>query len=172
MSRSKQLLILIGSSGSGKTYFSSQLRGIDDRWFIISSDNCRLRSTGRVNIFDKPLKHFNSMDLEICKALKKYDYVCYDACSLTKFRRNMLLRRVYKLGIKVEITGIVFRVPCKLCILRDKSELRNHHVGMFVILVSKFLSRFNRPSISEGFDKLITPKMYMKNNYNIDYKLI
>ncbi len=157
----KQLLVLVGSQGSGKTFFANTLKENDCRWEIVSSDTYRIAKHGGVNIFRSPIKTFNAVDRLVCKALMKHDFVCYDACSITRFRRARLLRGIRRLKCKVIVTVVVFRVPYKVCVERDKSLLRDHHVGRWIIMCSKFLTKLNRPNISEGFDVITTPSVVL-----------
>lgn len=159
----KQLLMLCGSQGSGKTMFARRLKALDSRWFIVSSDAYRMSDTGKVNIFHKPFKTFNKVDSLVCDALERHDYVIYDACSLTRYRRLSLLHRLKDSYLDVSITVVVFRVPYSVCVQRDRSEERDHHVGKWIIGVSKVLTKLNRPNISEGYDMITTPKAILKS---------
>lgn len=156
----KRLLILIGTSGSGKTYFSKELKEKDPSWFIISSDSYRIKRDGKVDIFHKPIQTFNSLDKQLIKALNEHDKVIYDACNISRLRRRLLFYNLKSIRLSLEVTGVVFHVPIRKCLRQNKSELRDHQVKNYIILISKILTKFNRPLLKEGFDKLVTPEYY------------
>ena len=163
----KKLLILIGTSGSGKSYFSNKIKSLDNKWEIISSDKYRLKTSGEVNIFKHPIKTFKALDKSIIKAFDEHDYVIYDACNISKLRRLYLFFHLKYIRSSLDVTGIVFSIPIDLCLRQNKSELRDHHVKSYIIVISKILIKFNRPSLNEGFDKLIRPEDFIYSNYNV-----
>lgn len=156
----KRLVILIGSSGSGKTYFANWVKERDTRYKVISSDSHRKERTGSFdNIFKNPIKHFKSLDRELLKLLDENDYVILDAVNISRFRRKFIFKEVKKRDI--EVIGVEFHVPIKRCIKQDKSELRGHEVGWLVILLMKICSILNKPKMEEGFDFLVTKKGFI-----------
>lgn len=157
----KKLLILIGTAGSGKTYFSNEMKEKDSSWYIVSSDRFRIKRDGKVDIFHKPFQTFSSIDKQLVKALNEHDKVIYDACNISKLRRRMLFYNLKSVRSSLEVTGVVFHVPIRKCLRQNKSELRDHHVKSYIILISKVLTKFNRPLLKEGFDKLVKPEYYL-----------
>ena len=156
----KKLLILVGASGSGKTYFSKEMKERDPSWFIVSSDSYRIKRDGKVDIFHKPIQTFNSLDKQLVKALNEHDMVIYDACNISRLRRRVLFYNLKSIRSSLEVTGVVFHVSTRKCLRRNKSELRDHRVKSYIILISKVLTKFNRPLLKEGFDKLVKPEYY------------
>lgn len=159
----KVLVILVGAPGSGKTWFSSKLNETDERWRVVSSDAFRLNNYGEVDIFRSPFKTFRAIDYSVVDALGECDFVCYDACSLTKLRRYRLLKRVHRRFPDIKVIGLVFNTPLKKCIEQDKSKLRDHHVGYWIVLSGKILFKLNRPTLHEGFDRLMRPYDFLEN---------
>lgn len=157
-----KLVILIGTSGSGKSYYASELKKRYPDWRVISSDRFRLENHGYINFLHKPLKVFHGVDTLLMHALYKGDNVIYDACNLTRFRRKHLIK--WLRGFKdLQIIGVVFNTDMKTCILQDKSSLRQHHVGKYIIFLMKLLFWFNRPTLSEGYNLLTTPKAFIES---------
>ena len=157
----KRVIILIGASGSGKTYFANWLKKKDSKYYIVSSDEHRRKRTGTYeNIFKNPIKHFRSLDKELLKSLDEHDYVILDAVNISRYRRSKIIKQ---LKGKAEIIGIELRVPITKCIRQDKSEKRGHTAGVKAILIMKFFSFFNRPRLEEGFDILTTRRGYIKS---------
>ena len=156
----KKLLILVGASGSGKTYFSKEMKERDPSWFIVSSDSYRIKRDGKVDIFHKPIQTLNSLDKQLVKALNEHDMVIYDACNISRLRRRVLFYNLKSIRSSLEVTGVVFHVSTRKCLRRNKSELRDHRVKSYIILISKVLTKFNRPLLKEGFDKLVKPEYY------------
>ena len=157
-----RLVVLIGSSGSGKTYFANKLKEEHEDWVLISPDEFRLKKHGRINFLYKPFSTFSTVDEMVFRALKSGKTVIYDACNLTRFRRSCLFRRLSLSRMNVEVIGVVFNTRFLLCVEQDKSKLRLHHVGKYVILIMKVLSYLNTPKMIEGFDVLVTPETFSK----------
>ena len=155
--KKKRLVILIGASGSGKTYFANQVIERDNRYKVISSDEHRKDRTGSFdNIFANPIKHFKSLDKKLLNALSENDYVILDAVNISRFRRRTIIKKLK--NVNIEIIVVVFKVPIRVCFKRDKSVLRNHTVGKGAIILMKFFSIFNKPKLEEGFDYLVTKR--------------
>ena len=153
-----KLIILIGCSGSGKTYFANQFLKKHPDWVIISSDDYRLNRDGKINFLHKPFSTFDTVDELVLDALKDDKNVIYDACNLTKFRRGRLFNKLYKFRHHLKVIGVVFNTRFKTCVKQDKSKLRQHHVGKYTIFLMKFLTYINTPKMTEGFSVLTTPK--------------
>ena len=153
-----KLIILIGCSGSGKTYFANQFLKKHPDWVIVSSDDYRLERDGRINFLHKPFSTFGTVDELVLDALKDGKNVIYDACNLTKFRRGRLFNKLYRYRHHLKVIGVVFNTRFKTCIKQDKSKLRQHHVGKYTIFLMKFLTYINTPKMTEGFSVLTTPK--------------
>lgn len=153
-----KLIILIGCSGSGKTYFANQFLKKHPDWVVVSSDDYRLNRDGKINFLHKPFSTFDTVDELVLNALKEGKNVIYDACNLTKFRRGKLFGKLYKYRRHIEVIGVVFHTRFKVCVKQDKSKLRQHHVGKYTIFLMKFLTYINTPKMTEGFSVLTTPK--------------
>lgn len=157
----KKVIILIGASVSGKTYFANWLKKKDCKYYIVSSDEHRKKRTGTYdNIFKNPVKHFRSLDKELLKSLEEHDYIILDAVNISRCRRCKIINQ---LNGKAEIISIELRVPITKCIRQDKSERRGHTAGVRAIVIMKFFSFFNRPRLEEGFDILTTRRGYIKS---------
>lgn len=153
-----KLIIFIGCSGSGKTYFANKFLKNHPDWVIISSDDFRLERDGKINFLHKPVSTFNTVDELVLDALKDGKNVIYDACNLTRFRRGRLFSRLYNYRRHIKVIGVVFHTRFKTCVKQDKSKLRKHHVGKYNIFLMKILSYMNTPKMTEGFSILTTPK--------------
>lgn len=157
-----KLIILIGCSGSGKTYFTKKFLQEHKDWVSISSDDYRLQQHGKINFMHKPISTFNAVDELVLNALKEGKNVIYDACNLTRYRRRKLFTRLYDYRRHIQIIGVVFNTRFKTYVKQDKSKLRLHHVGKYTILGMKFLSYINTPKMIEGFSILTTPNSLHK----------
>lgn len=153
-----KLIILIGCSGSGKTYFTKQFLMKFPDWVVVSSDDYRLNRDGKINFLSKPFSTFNTVDELVLDALKDGKNVIYDACNLTRFRRSRLFSKLYMYRHHLKVIGVVFNTRFKTCVKQDKSKLRQHHVGRYNIFIMKVLAYINTPKMTEGFSILTTPK--------------
>ena len=163
----KELIILIGSSGSGKSTFAKRLSSLDSKWTIVSSDEYRLNEYGKIKWYYKPHIVFSSVENEIIVRLNRGENVVYDACNISFRRRMTLFRKLRTIRKDVLVTGVVFKERIFKCIKQDKSDERLHHVGALVILGMKFISFCNSPKLAEGFDYLMSQKRFLYDRYKV-----
>lgn len=161
----KHILVMIGAPGSGKSYASNLIKELDDKWEIVASDDIR-EAVGDMNVLHKPFSTFIEVDKKLIGALSEHDYVIYDACNLSKLRRKLLFHDIKSAYKNIDITGLVFKTPLMICISQNKSEERNHHIKSSFIVLSKLITKINRPSLNEGFNRLLRPDDFIKKLRN------
>lgn len=157
----KYILVMIGAPGSGKSYASKLIKELDNKWEIVASDDVR-ETIGNMSVLHKPFSTFVEVDRKLIGVLSKHDYVIYDACNLSKLRRKILFHNLKSVYKNVDITGLVFKTPLMICISQNNSEERNHHIKTSFIVLSKLVTKINRPSLNEGFNRLLRPDDFIK----------
>ena len=156
-----QLIILSGSSGSGKTYFSHQLQGINPLYVIISSDEVRDTITGRHKyrsvLQKKYIKTFIECNRLVLQSLSLGNSVIYDSCNITPWKRRALIR-VAKYIPDIEIIGVKFQIPLHKCFLYNTLR-KTHTTKRLHIRLMHMLSKILKLSYSDGFDRIVTPEV-------------
>lgn len=139
---------MIGIPGSGKDYYIEHHKGLDD--VIISSDDIRAE-LGDVNDQSRNAEVFTIFYDRLEQALKGgVPNVCINATNVTKKNRERAIALGKQYGCYIQ--AVVLRTAISVCIKNDMK--RDRTVGKDVIY--KFGSRFEEPSLEEGFDSIIT----------------
>ena len=144
--KEQKLIMMIGLSGSGKSYFAKELIQAYPNGIIISTDDIREElSLGDRRPQDLE-KCFNVYRKRIREALTEGKTVIADATQLRAKNRTMVLDIAKKFPCKIE--AVVITKPIEDCILDDAA--RDRHVG--ATYIRDQLTRFELPFEEEGFD--------------------
>jgi predicted kinase len=120
------LIVLIGQSGSGKSYLAKKLESYDNDYIQISSDNIRKEILGDINNQEAGGVIFDILGKRIRDNLRKNRKVIWDSTNLS-FGRTKKGAFSYTKGIDTRII-FVFMMDsldhelCKMRVLKDISE--------------------------------------------------
>lgn len=159
------LVMMIGLSGSGKSYFAQQISQAHNIP-IYSSDSLREELYGDAAIQRNQHLLFEELHRRIRAALKRGESVIYDATNINTKHRVAFIKSIRKYVGSIQ--GVVILTPHEKCIEYDKARERS--VSESVIL--RQLGQFCMPTIEEGFDtidfipnyseeSLITPRLWI-----------
>ncbi len=144
------LTVMVGLPASGKSTYAQQL--VDENTVVLSSDLIRKElfgfeenQTGNTIVF----KTLYSRARELFKNGKN---VIIDATNVSIFDRKRVLENFTDLSIYRQ--AIVIETSIDKCVERDKARTRT--VGKDVI--KKYANKYQKPTYSEGFDKIIFVK--------------
>lgn len=127
MKKNKQILILVGVPGSGKsTWAKNYIRNNGD-WVRVSRDDLRLMLTQQQKVEPKMEDMINDlMDNMIESSISKGKNVIVDS---TNLKRTLLDGYVTRFGTIADISYRVFDISLKKAIEQDKN--REHSIGEF-----------------------------------------
>ena len=159
-----RFIMLSGTSGSGKTYFSERLREQNSSIKVVSSDVVRNQLTGRTKyktvLFKRYRSTFRACYRKIyCYLIQGYDVV-YDACNVTKAQRQVALQVAKRIN-GVEIVGVQFRTPLDTCYMYN-SLRKTHKTKRIHIQCMYLLSKLFNLDLNEGFDIICSPDSLLK----------
>ena len=147
--------VTIGVPACGKSRFYGEL-GEHEELFgykraphYFSSDKIRGELYGDESAQIDHARVFSIMAEQVEDALKNGHDVYVDATNIRREWRSWVIKLAEKYDTWV--CGIIFRVPFRLVVERDKK--RNRTVGWWVIL--KQFMKFQEPKFEEGFDSFI-----------------
>ena len=156
--------LIMGLSGSGKTTYAKSIAALKS-CVLLSSDDLRKEYYGDESVQDNPAFIFEQMRIRTPNALKEGKDVIYDATNLSAKRRKNLLKQLPKNIIKVCHCMLT---PLETCVQNDSK--RGRHVSEHIIM--KQLTQFQVPWYDEGWDDIITVKLFgnAKLNVNLNIK--
>ena len=144
------LTILVGLPASGKSTFAETLK--DDNTVVLSSDAIRLELFGYENDQSNNSLVFTTLYAR-AKELLQTKNVVIDSTNINREMRAKSLAPFRDMNI--QRVAIVFDTPTEICIERD--SMRTRTVGRDVIV--RFANLYQRPDVSEGFDKIEYKKL-------------
>lgn len=139
----KNLYVLIGLPGSGKSTYAKTLEGK-----LFSSDEYREKITGDSSDQSANDKVFKQLYSDIRETMKTGEDCIFDATNCTYKSRTRILELALK--YKYFATAIVVYQPIDKCVTWD--TLRSRSVGSDVIW--KYAKSFQFPQYEEGFDSI------------------
>lgn len=141
--------MLVGISGSGKSFIANQLKNIYKNNIVVcSSDAIRKELWGDENDQRNPQKVFGLLHKRVKKALKEGKNVVYDATNLSRKRRIGFLKEIS--NISCFKSCLLVATPFKECVEND--EKREITVGEKVIRRQR--ESFQCPYFYEGWDSI------------------
>lgn len=153
--------MLVGISGSGKSFIANQLKEIyKDNIVICSSDAIRAELWGDENDQQNPQKVFQILHKRVKKALKKKLNVIYDATNLSRKRRISFLQELNK--IYCDKTCIIVATPFNECIENNSKRKRKVPVDV----IKRQRESFQCPYFYEGWDSIGI--MNSNENYKVE----
>jgi len=168
--------MLVGLSGSGKSYYASDFFMFQDT-AVISSDSLRKELYGNESDQTHNSQVFTEMEKRTIENLKNNKSVLYDATNLNRKRRVALLKNLKKEVKRNDISyfcSIIYR-DIEECIRLDSERERT--VGENVIISQARM--FEIPTKDEGWDYIgitdyvkekITPMKYIESLKDFDQK--
>lgn len=141
------LYMLIGLSGSGKSFYAKSLRE-ETGAIIHSSDAIREELLGSEEDQSESLKVFELLHCRVKKDLGDGRDVIYDATNINSKRRKAFLQELTKYDCKK--IAIFIATPYEKCL--ERNNTRNRKVPEQVI--KRMYMSFNVPCIQEGFDEV------------------
>lgn len=139
----KNLYVLIGLPGSGKSTYAKTLEGK-----LFSSDEYRKKITGDSSDQSANDKVFKQLYSDIRETMETGEDCIFDATNCTYKSRTRILELALK--YKYFATAVVVYQPIDKCIAWD--TLRSRSVGSDVIW--KYAKSFQFPQYEEGFDSI------------------
>lgn len=146
-SHKPSLYMMIGLSGSGKSYYA-QIINMKFGAVIHSSDDLGLELYGDENCQNHNEELFTELHRKIKNDLRAGKDVCYDATNISKKRRISFLKELK--NIDCNKFGFLVATPYKRCIRQNSS--RERKVQEYVI--ENQYKSFCPPHINEGFDDI------------------
>lgn len=172
------LYIMIGIPGSGKSTFASEV--FKDKAEIVSTDALREELLGDASNQSYGDEIFKEAYKRIADNISKNKDVCFDATNINRKSRKRLFEFLRSKKLNPEISAIVMNTPIAQCLYNDcYREMKGERfVGKEVI--HKFISKFQLPEFSEGFNSIfLSPhdftndyKEYVKELENLDLYLL
>ena len=149
MSIKPTFYMLVGLSGSGKSFVAENLKGIYGKYIDIhSSDKIREELYGDARVQKDHGKVFNLLHRRVRESLANEQHVVYDATNLSRKRRIGFLKQLEKIDcIK---SCIIVATPFDDCVKNDLHRERT--VGEEVI--SRQREHFECPYFYEGWDAI------------------
>jgi predicted kinase len=141
------LVMMIGLSGSGKSYFAQQISQTHNMP-IYSSDSLREELYGDAAIQRNQHLLFEELHRRIRAALKRGESLIYDATNINTKHRVAFIKSIRKYVGSIQC--VVILTPHEKCIEYDRA--RGRSVSEAIIL--KQLKQFQMPAIEEGFDAI------------------
>ena len=149
------LTLLVGIPGSGKTTWAN--KRCRKNQVVLSSDLIRKELFNDETNQSNNKLVFKTLYDKAKTYLKNGTSVIIDATNATKADRKSALDHFSDL--KIPVTAIVFTTPTEVCKIRDSKRQRT--VGEDVI--NKFVQIYEKPTLSEGFNKISYVKYTQKN---------
>jgi len=145
----QQFIMMIGISGSGKSYFANKIADKGGHT-IIESDAIREEQYGNAMIQGDNVKLFAYIQNLIEEKLLDGESVVFDATNISHKYRRACIQKIISLKILVEKKAILVATPVEDCV-RNNSE-RERTIPENVI--RRQLMGYAPPSYREGFDKI------------------
>lgn len=142
------MMMMVGISGSGKSYAAGASLGLNEEVMVHSSDAIREELYGDASVQRDHEKVFDLLHSRIYRDLKDGKNVVYDATNLSKKRRVAFLKT---LALDTNKVCIVTVAPISVCIERDAA--RDRTVGSDVIL--RQAAQFQPPYYDEGWNSIV-----------------
>lgn len=154
--KKKNIYILIGLPGCGKTTWATNFYLNHSETIIISPDDFRTSFNGGRYIFDPNKEKFliNSCLDILRKSLKFYDNIILDEVTmiLTRYKRNCLIKNVRKRNTK--IIGVIFPFSEYNKKIRMKNS-RGYSPELWAQTFDRMSSIFETVTPEEDFDEII-----------------
>ena len=116
--KSKNLYVLVGCPGSGKSFYGRTVLSPDLGCAIVSRDEVRFSIIGEEeDYFSHETKVFNTFIKHIKEELNTKGICIADATHVTVASRNKLLRALNMNDINVHL--VVMKTPLEVCMLRN-----------------------------------------------------
>lgn len=157
-----EVSILIGVPGCGKSTFSKELLKIKRNVVILSSDE--IRSNLSANKAKNTNYVFSIFYDKLFKFLDEGKDIIIDSTNIERSNRLKLIKKIKEYNKDIKIIGYLLDTPYDVII--ERMKFRNRKVPAYI--VKKYLSKFDFPLLSEGFDDIefVHEKGLIK--YNID----
>lgn len=151
----KQLIILIGNIGSGKTTLCNKL--VNNGFYIVSSDALRYMIGNGNYIFDNKIEpEINISSCNIAENLMKKNVdIVIDEVNMTKKRRKPFIKMAKLFNYRL-IAYNFKKIPKNVALNR---RMKNSHGDtsrkIWGIVYDRFNKSFEKPTKKEGFDIII-----------------
>ena len=157
-----EVSILIGVPGCGKSTFSKELLKIKRNCVILSSDE--IRSNLSITKAKNTNYVFSIFFDKLFKLLDEGKNIIIDSTNIERSNRIKLIKKIKDYKRDINVVGYLFDTPYD--IIMDRMKFRDRKVPDYI--VKKYLSKFDFPLLSEGFDNIefVHEKELIK--YNID----
>lgn len=142
----KELIMLVGLPGSGKSYYANQLAG--EGYVVHSSDSIREEILGDINNQTSNDKVFRILHKRIKEDLKSGNNVVYDATNLHSKRRRAFINEIKNIECK-KICVIIAR-PYEECLLTNNNRDRVASEDV----ISRMYKSWDTPYWFEGWDSI------------------
>lgn len=151
------LWVMVGLSGSGKSSVAKEIAENNPNTVIVSLNNIREESTGKVEDQSKNEEVFKVFHKRIHEALENNTNVIADATNITMRSRRAIIENVN--GIECRKIAYLIPKPFDQCKIGNLN--RQHPVPNEVL--DKQLRKFQIPFMEEGFDEGIIHYIHNKN---------
>ncbi|MEY8366577.1 ATP-binding protein [Anaerovoracaceae bacterium 41-7] len=143
-----KFIMLVGVTGSGKSYYANQLKQNKEVDEVVSSDAIRLELYGDENEQKYNNKVFNELHKRVRRLLKDGKNVCYDATNLSSRRRASFLKTLAEIDVEKEC-HVMLATPIR-CWLSQRYRERQ----LSYSVVKKHVMEFNCPYYFEGWEEI------------------
>ena len=157
----KELIMLIGLPGSGKSTWAKKYKEENENVIIVSSDAIR-EELGLENTKEDNKICFDEVEKRTIKGMKNGFKVIVDATNLNYKKRMEFLKRVCPRGEEILSTAVVIATSYKTCLKRNSE--RDRVVPEDVI--KRMRENFNFPLFQEGFYDI---QIVYNDNYKFFY---
>ena len=158
-----KIIMMIGLSGSGKSFTAEKLSKEFNSYEIISSDKIREELFHNVNEQKFNNKVFEKFHNNMREAYNNSHDVILDATNLSRKDRRQSLS-IIKSFKNVKVIAYIMNIPTAECINNDLK--RDRTVGEKVIYHQR--AKFEIPCFEEGFDKIMFNRSHALYDQNLD----
>lgn len=146
----KEVIITCGIPGSGKSTWRDAFLKAQSGFLLIHPDSIRKELTGSEEDQSKNAEVFKLAFSRMDVALKNGMSVLFDSCAQNRERRKPIIKIAKQNG--AEVRAVSFKVSLELA--KQRNSKRERVVPEFVL--DRMFQQWQDPSLSEGFDSVIT----------------
>jgi len=143
--------MLVGTSGSGKSYYAYNYCNTHDNCIVVSSDDIREEIYGSATVQDNPNKVFEIARTRCVEYLTSGKDVILDATNLNRKQRRAFLMDVSN-RCRIPIKKVCTIIACSYEDCLEGNNNRERKVPIPVI--RNQFSRFQMPLMTEGWDEI------------------
>ena len=160
MNNTKNAIIMVGLPGSGKSTIA-RLINCCDQYAIMSLDDiiedyARQANNTYSEVFEKYVAlAAKQLENKIESAIIDGKDIIFDQTNLSIYSRHRIIRELYASNRRYNITAIV--VTEQESVISERLRIRGELTGKIIPdnVIAGMKSRFEFPSLSEGFNKII-----------------